>query len=334
MTEALMPPVGVVITNHNNEAFVGQAIESVARQTVRNIHVIIIDDASTDTSDVVIRQILGKLNDSRFHYVRLNSNCGQAGAIRRGLESLNTPFVCFLDSDDFWYENFIARHLAAHLNSDFPVALTYCDSHIVDAAGYMLAGTAWWFDHKVRESAPSRLVDPTRIPQLHPESGRLAYAERDLATLHSCWSPEWASNSMASMMFRRSFVDLVLILPNDELRLYVDFYLSTFAALFTGTVALQDALYAYRMHGANKHSDSLVWGGPYNSSTKSWEPIRDSIWRQVFGVLQSEAGSLRNAFGTHRHEQALFQIRSALRGSSGGGAIRNSTRLRDFFRAP
>ena len=49
------PTVGVVIANHNNGDFVGKAIESVARQTIRDIRVIIVDDASTDRSDETIR---------------------------------------------------------------------------------------------------------------------------------------------------------------------------------------------------------------------------------------------------------------------------------------
>ena len=139
------PTVGVVIANHNNSDFVGKAIESVARQTVQDIQVVVVDDASTDRSDEAIRRCLSQLDDARFRYIKLDSNLGQAGAIRRGLAELKTPFVCFLDSDDFWYDEFVARQIVTHLNADFPVALTYCDSHIIDADDRILAGTAWWF---------------------------------------------------------------------------------------------------------------------------------------------------------------------------------------------
>ena len=140
------PPVGVVIANRNNGAFVERTIESAARQSVRDLRVVVVDDASTDDSDEVIRRCLTRLDDCRFRYVALETNVGQAGAVLRGLAGLDTPFVCFLDSDDVWYEDFVARHLAVHLNADFPVAMTYCDSHIIDADDRLLAGTAWWFD--------------------------------------------------------------------------------------------------------------------------------------------------------------------------------------------
>src|SRR5205807_135482 len=113
------PPVGVVVANHDNCAFVETAIESAARQTVRDIRVVVVDDASTDASDEAIRRCLARLDDRRFRYVKLERNVGQGGAMRRGMAELDTPFICFLDSDDVWYEDFVARHLAVHLNADF-----------------------------------------------------------------------------------------------------------------------------------------------------------------------------------------------------------------------
>ena len=52
----LAPPVGIVVANHNNGAFVEKAIESVACQTVGDLRVVVVDDASTDSSDDAIRR--------------------------------------------------------------------------------------------------------------------------------------------------------------------------------------------------------------------------------------------------------------------------------------
>jgi glycosyltransferase involved in cell wall biosynthesis len=310
-TMPLVPEVGIVIANHNNAAYVKNAIESVARQTVRKIRAVVVDDASSDESDEAICGCLSDLADPRFRYVRLPSNLGQAGAIRCGIALLSTPFVCFLDSDDLWYEGFLARHLEAHLNADFPVALTYCDSHIVDSEGRMLAGTAWWFDF-VSGSPSTRILDPSVIPGIGSETGELVYRGNPRLTFRDEWSPEVATNSMSSMMFRRDFVDLVLTLPNDDLRLFADFYLSTFAYLLTGVIAVHEALYAYRMHGQNKHSNGSVLGGTYNSSKTSWGPKRDGILRLISAVLQSQAQPIRMAFGDYRYGHAETLMRHAL----------------------
>ena len=332
MAKPVVPPVGIVIANHNNGPFVGQAIESVARQTLRDICVVIVDDASMDGSDAIIRETLNRLDDNRFRYVKLESNRGQAGAIRCGLAEVNTPFVCFLDSDDIWYEDFVARHLAVHLNADFPVALSYCDSHIVDASGHMLAGTAWWFDFDSKELS-NRLIDPTLIPKISLQTGEVIFTPQYTVELHTRWRPEWSANSTAAMMFRRSFVDLVLVPPDHVPALYLDFYLSTCAALLTGSIAINDALYAYRMHGNNKHSDGSVLGGRYNPSKKQWEPIRNSILQLILKVFESEALTLREAFGAYHHDCALVQIRRALKsGSRDRGAWRQG-KFSELFRA-
>jgi glycosyltransferase involved in cell wall biosynthesis len=305
------PTVGVVIANHNNGDFVGKAIESVARQTIRDIRVVIVDDASTDRSDETIRQCLSQLNDPRFRYIKLEANVGQGGAIRRGLAELDTAFVCFLDSDDLWYDDFIARHLVVHMNADFPVALTYCDSHIIDADDRILAGTAWWFD-SIPTEISERKLDAALIPTIDRQTGELTWPTNGELTFYPHWSPGGATNSTASMMFRRAFVDLVLVPPDQDLRLYVDFYLSTFAALLTGVIAIHEALYAYRMHGRNKHSNATVLGGRYNSSTQAWESVRTPALQLIQRVMQSEAEAILMAFGEERYGKAAALVAGAL----------------------
>lgn len=298
-----VPAVDVVITNCNNERYVAAAIESVATQTIGDLRVVVVDDASIDGSDAAIRAALSKLDDRRFDYVRLETNRGQAGAMRAGLARLDAPFVCFLDSDDYWYSEFVAQHLAAHLNADFPVALSFCDSHIVDAGGRLLAATAWWFDHNSRQPA-HRLLAPSLVPDISSASGEATYARKRSMILRTEWSPDSATNTTASMMMRRNFVDLVLVPPDAELQLFADYYLSTFAALLTGVVAIHDSLYAYRMHGANLHSDGDVFGGPYNSSTADWGAIRTGLLQLIRTTLRANAPAIRQAFGDYQYKFA------------------------------
>jgi hypothetical protein len=147
--------------------------------------------------------------------------------------------------------------------------------------------------------------------------------------LRTEWSLDSATNTMAGMMFRRSFVDLVLVPPDERIPLYVDFYLSTFAALLTGTVAIYDGLYAYRLHGKNIHSNGQLFGGPYNSSKSDWRPIRNGILRLVQEIMQSEAHAIRQAFGDHQYGVAKRSLDSVLDPPT--RAMRLRGRLRNFF---
>lgn len=306
------PPVGVVVANHNNGAYVEQAIQSVAEQSVRDITVVVVDDASTDGSDEAIRRCLARLDDQRFRYVKLDGNVGQGGAMRRGMAHLHTPFIAFLDSDDVWYADFLARHIEVHLNGDFPVGVTYCDSHIIDAAGTLLAGTAWFFDSTELHDKTPRSIDPNLVPKFDSASGSLTYAPRRGLTFRPHWSPAQSTNSMASMMFRRSFIDLVMVPPDEVLRLYVDFYLATFACLLTGSIAIHEPLYAYRMHGANKHSNAAVPGGAYNSSLRKWGIIRDEMLALIQSALRARRDAIDLTFGEERRADAEAAVAAAL----------------------
>lgn len=314
MVTAKLPRVGVVIANHNNEAYVAEAIVSAARQTMRNIEVVVVDDASTDRSDHVIRETLAKMDDPRFRYVRLEVNRGQTGAIRRGVAELDAPFVCFLDSDDIWYDNFIERHLAAHLNADYPVAFTYCDSHFINGDSELLAGTAWWFELPPKHEQ-HRPIDGETVPEIDAAAGRARFPVNPAMTLHGHWTPTWSSNSTAAMMFRRDIVDLVLPDRDEQLPLYLDFYLSTFCILIVGGIAVHDALYAYRMHGKNKHSDGLMLGGASQTSRKNWGPISQRVLDLILSIMIERREMLTAAIGAMRYGQAVKTVHFAIRRS-------------------
>ena len=72
----------------------------------------------------------------------------------------------------------------------------------------------------------------------------------------------------------------------------------------TGTIAIHEALYGYRMHGGNSHSNATVPGGAYNSAKREWEPIRSYVLKMVQKVLRDEAETLRLTFGEERHSIA------------------------------
>ena len=100
MTEATLPGISVVVTCYNCRDYIGDAIRSVARQTLSDFECVIVDDASTDNSAEVVQHTLDELADRRFSLIRLPKNVGQTGATRAGLAATRATFVCFLDSDD------------------------------------------------------------------------------------------------------------------------------------------------------------------------------------------------------------------------------------------
>ncbi|MER5619735.1 CDP-glycerol glycerophosphotransferase family protein [Streptosporangium sp. NPDC002544] len=94
-----VPECSVVVITYNDAARLPRAVRSVLRQSLRNIEVIIADDASTDETEQVARQLQRK--DARVRYLRGEVNSGGCGTPRnRGVAAARAPYVMFLDSDD------------------------------------------------------------------------------------------------------------------------------------------------------------------------------------------------------------------------------------------
>jgi glycosyltransferase involved in cell wall biosynthesis len=65
VSEASLPDISVVVTCYNCRDYVADAIRSVANQTLRGFHCVIVDDASTDDSAEVVQRTLDALADPR-----------------------------------------------------------------------------------------------------------------------------------------------------------------------------------------------------------------------------------------------------------------------------
>ena len=73
MTEQ-SPDVTVVVISFNDAARLPRAVRSIQRQTLRNLEIVVVDDASTDDTEAVVRAIA--LKDPRVRYERLAENSG------------------------------------------------------------------------------------------------------------------------------------------------------------------------------------------------------------------------------------------------------------------
>jgi glycosyltransferase involved in cell wall biosynthesis len=113
-----VPTVSVIIPTYNRRRCLQDALESVFAQTYRDYEVVVVDDGSTDGTDVVVAGLRDRL---RFRYIR-QENTGEAGARNRGLEAARGSLIAFLDSDDVWLPDLLERE-SSILAADSSVAL-------------------------------------------------------------------------------------------------------------------------------------------------------------------------------------------------------------------
>lgn len=111
----------VIIPCHNAGRWIGQALDSVARQIVRPHEIIVIDDASSDDS---VAQIRATGIDVRLIQVQERN---AAAARNRGIEAATGDWIALLDADDRWYPSHLLR-AAEFLDGSNDVAYRgFCD---------------------------------------------------------------------------------------------------------------------------------------------------------------------------------------------------------------
>lgn len=88
--------VSVVMPVYNGERYLKEAIESILNQAFRDLEFIIINDASTDKSEEIIKSF----TDPRIVYIKNDKNLGQAESLNKGIRGARGLYVARMDQDD------------------------------------------------------------------------------------------------------------------------------------------------------------------------------------------------------------------------------------------
>jgi hypothetical protein len=102
----MSPRVSVIIPLYNKAAHILGALDSVATQTFADMEVIIINDGSTDGG----ARLAENYPDRRFRVVS-QPNAGPGAARNRGIAEAKGELLAFLDADDEWLPEFLARSI-------------------------------------------------------------------------------------------------------------------------------------------------------------------------------------------------------------------------------
>jgi glycosyltransferase involved in cell wall biosynthesis len=91
-----MPKVSVIIPTFNRSQKVVRAVRSVINQRFKDIEIIVVDDGSVDNTDQALSKYM-----SLIKYIRQPVNKGVSAARNIGIKSATSPWIAFLDSDDY-----------------------------------------------------------------------------------------------------------------------------------------------------------------------------------------------------------------------------------------
>lgn len=102
--------VSIVIPTYNSDKFISDSLESVLNQSYIYWEVILVDDASIDTT-VAIAQKYADV-DNRIKIIQLSKNSGTGVARNKALAVAKGKFISFLDADDLWKPTKLEQQLA------------------------------------------------------------------------------------------------------------------------------------------------------------------------------------------------------------------------------
>lgn len=126
--------VSVVMPAYNAEKYIGQAIESVQKQTYTNWELIVVDDCSTDNTYEIVKEYSQK--DFRIKLLKNQKNQGVSYTRKNGVEASAGEWIAFLDSDDAWHHEKLEKQLVCQ--KQYGAKLVFTASAFMNSEGKRL----------------------------------------------------------------------------------------------------------------------------------------------------------------------------------------------------
>ena len=222
--------ISIIVPVYNPpEQLLKECIESILRQSYRNIELILIDNCSTGKCPEILKQY--KTKDKRIKLFRFDENQGFSGACNKGLEMAGGDYIQVVDSDDLLTENACDCEITNMKKND-------CD---VLVFGNNI------FDSNTQKMMPSQNVD---FHNFDNKVFSLDDASAEIFHLPMCvWNK----------LFKKKFLDAFNIRFNDKLRVAApDCLFSATALCLAAKIGYIDKpLYIYRTNLANSVMNNL-----------------------------------------------------------------------------
>ncbi len=204
------PVLSIVIPAYNVAPFVGAALESALRQTLRDLEVIVVDDGSDDGTATVIDNIRRSYADARLHVVR-QENAGLSAARNTGIQAAKGEFIGLLDADDVWMSEKGELQVRA-MRRDPSIGISFSHSAYITEDGcrtgsLLLAGKS---DPSLHDMIRRNHIGNGSTPIIRQDCFRLAGLFR--TELRSCEDYEMWCRILSQTSYRAALVPAPLTL--------------------------------------------------------------------------------------------------------------------------
>jgi glycosyltransferase involved in cell wall biosynthesis len=152
------PLVTVIVTFYNQSHYIQRALESVLKQSYRNLQIIVVDDGS----EISAEQDVLEFDDSRIQFVR-KENGGVASARNLGVSISKGEYIVFLDGDDAYLPSKIQVLVSELRGRDFPRCAIVSGYYEVSSKGVLITR------HAQKPKITHPLTDPiSDFPDMRP----------------------------------------------------------------------------------------------------------------------------------------------------------------------
>lgn len=152
------PKVSIGLPVYNGENFTQEAVESLLAQTHADFELIISDNASTDRTEAICRELMRR--DSRIQYFRNEVNLGASRNYIRVFELARGQFFKWAAHDDICLPDFLARCVEV-LDQNPECVLCFTQAAVIDAQGQRLA--TWEEQVDLDSGSPRRRFRATQL---------------------------------------------------------------------------------------------------------------------------------------------------------------------------
>ncbi|MBF0510757.1 MAG: glycosyltransferase [Candidatus Omnitrophica bacterium] len=128
MMNTPIPIVSVVVTTYNRREKLERALKSVLTQTLKELEVIVVDNASVDHT----QELVEGLKDDRIKYIRHATNKGGPAARNTGIKAARASLIAFLDDDDQWQPEKLELQVNKFKDLSLSVGVVYVGAEIFD----------------------------------------------------------------------------------------------------------------------------------------------------------------------------------------------------------
>lgn len=257
----IMPTASVVIPTYNRAEVLPRAVNSVLNQRFEDFELIVVDDASTDSTNEVIKSF----SDGRLTYIRHQTNKNGSAARNTGISAASGEYIAFLDSDDEWHPNklkaqidqlqkrsddWIANYCGVNIHRSSAIKEFFSDvfSHngnvegqeeiiraLLTLSGFIHGGSTLLVKRSVVERIGGFDEEFERHQDIEftirvAKEGKIGYVNDDLVTLHESPRPDPETSERAEKQLLQKFETEVnsLHASGHDIRGYHNFVLGRY----------------------------------------------------------------------------------------------------------